>query len=145
MTDGPGGMPEGWEPDWEHYDPDPEDFEAWREVQELLDRSTGLSDAPPTTLPEPKSIEDRIGELRVEGGSQDLKLRRHLAYGAFIAVAVQLMIANVAFYIYGDAKSWDLDSSVMIAWLSATVIETLGVVLIIARNLFPNGGQDEPA
>ncbi|WP_065571990.1 hypothetical protein [Microbacterium oleivorans] len=48
-------------------------------------------------------------------------------------------MANVFFGFYlWQTKDDGFEPSVMIAWLSATVVEVVGIVVIVARNLFPS-------
>jgi len=63
-----------------------------------------------------------------------------LGYGAVLAAAAQFISANVAFYIYANHKHWDIPPEVMIGWLSTTVVQIVGIVLVIAKYLFPEGG-----
>lgn len=129
-----------WDKLVDHYAEDP--TAAWDVIDQLLIQTEGLDDDSPVQTYEVESFEERRNEIQLKGEGQTVALRRHLVYGAFGAVALQLVAANVAFYLYGIERRWDIESEVMIAWLTATVVETLGVVLIIARNLFPNGEPD---
>ncbi len=63
-----------------------------------------------------------------------------LGYGAVGAAAAQFFSANIAFYVYAKHKHWDIPPDVMIGWLSATVAQIVGIVLVIAKYLFPEGG-----
>ena len=77
--------------------------------------------------------------LKLKDRDQTINLRLRLAWFAIIAVSIQLMIANLIFGWYMWANGWtNLPSEIMIAWLSSTVVEVIGIVVIIARNLFPS-------
>jgi len=52
-------------------------------------------------------------------------------------MVAQLLIADTAFYVYGFANGWDIPTAAITTWLGATVIQIVGVVLVIAKNLFP--------
>ncbi|WP_151199574.1 hypothetical protein [Cryobacterium sp. LW097] len=81
--------------------------------------------------------------LKRRDRGQDIFLKRVLAYFAIGAVAVQLAVANFFFWHYLQRLNFAASDPVMVAWLSATVIEVIGIVAIIARNLFPNRGGRE--
>lgn len=67
-----------------------------------------------------------------------LGMKKVLARGAFLGVGLQVLIADVAFFIYAISNVWDLPSAVIVSWLSATVVQTVGIVYVIARHLFPS-------
>jgi hypothetical protein len=53
-------------------------------------------------------------------------------------LGAQLAIADIVFVVYAWAgKNWELDSSVIDIWLGATVVQVVGVVLVVTRHLFP--------
>lgn len=51
-----------------------------------------------------------------------------------------LVSANVAFYLYAIHKNFDIPPEVIIGWLTTTVVQVVGIVLVIAKYLFPEGG-----
>jgi len=71
---------------------------------------------------------------------QNLQLRFMMAIFAIAAVSVQLVAAGLLFWGYLGNRSWrvDVEPSIMIAFFSATVVEVIGIVIIIAKNLFPS-------
>jgi len=77
--------------------------------------------------------------LKLRDRQQTMRLRLFLAWFAIAAVSVQLIAANLLFWNYLARPEWRLGTptEVVVAWLSATVVETIGIVVIIARNLFP--------
>lgn len=79
-----------------------------------------------------------MSTLKARDRRQDIGLKRLLAYFAIAAVAIQLGIADWFFYSYLSRVDFIPSDAVMIAWLSSTVVEIIGIVAIIARNLFPN-------
>lgn len=67
------------------------------------------------------------------------------AYGAVAAMVVQILIADWVFYLYGynhlDATGhhrWQISEGAIQVWLAATVVEVIGIVLVIAKSLFPS-------
>ncbi|MBT1546422.1 hypothetical protein [Curtobacterium aurantiacum] len=75
--------------------------------------------------------------VKLRARDLDVRLKRFLAFFAVIAVSVQLSVADVYFVrliVVGQAPS----DTVLVAWLSSTVVEVIGIVAIVARNLFPD-------
>lgn len=71
---------------------------------------------------------------------QNLQLRFLMAIFAIAAVSVQLVAASLLFWGYLGNAGWrtNVQPSIMIAFFSATVVEVIGIVIIIAKNLFPS-------
>lgn len=99
---------------------------------------------PAETDVEDQSISDALAtvqlrreKLKLKQRRQHMKQREMFALWAMVLVSLQLVIANTAFLNYLSENIHDLDASVMIAWLSATVVEVVGIMWVIARNLFP--------
>ena len=52
------------------------------------------------------------------------------------------MAADLVFIKYAHEKGWgDLPVGAIQAWLAATVVQVVGVVLVIARSVFPQDGR----
>lgn len=84
-----------------------------------------------------RQFADQIAKnLKLE---EKLSLRRLIAIFAIAAVSVQLVSASLLFWGYLAWPHWRIGTptQVVIAWLSATVVEVIGIVVIIAKNLFP--------
>jgi hypothetical protein len=62
------------------------------------------------------------------------------------AMGVQILIADVAFYWYGyehvaEGHRWQIPPGAIEVWLGATVVQVIGIVLVIARSLFPSDSK----
>ncbi len=69
---------------------------------------------------------------------QDIELKKTYAKWLLILVAAQLVVADGVFVAYAWAGvAWNLDTAVIQAWLGATMIELVGVALVVTRYLFP--------
>lgn len=69
---------------------------------------------------------------------QDIELKKTYAKWLLILVAAQLVVADGVFVAYAWAGvAWELETGVIQAWLGATMIELIGVALVITRYLFP--------
>lgn len=91
-----------------------------------------------TVALEPAEREARSATLKLRAREQDVGLKRLLAWVAISAVILQLLVADafLAYYVLWDTTN--PSDTVLIAWLSASVVEVIGIVAIVARNLFPN-------
>ncbi len=52
-------------------------------------------------------------------------------------VIVQFGAVDAIFVLYGFYNHWNIPSTTMTVWLSTTVVQGVGIVLVIARSLFP--------
>lgn len=69
---------------------------------------------------------------------QDIRLKRFYATGLFRLLAAQLALADAVFVVYAWAgERWALQPEVINVWLGATVVQLVGVVLVVTRYLFP--------
>jgi hypothetical protein len=68
------------------------------------------------------------------------RLRESFAKGALAAMVLQIIAANAVFVWYGDTNGWDIPGMAISAWLGATVVQVVAVVLVIMNYLFPRGG-----
>lgn len=107
--------------------------ERWQRARTELIRAWNLGQvAPVQNLPPPKEIIER------QDLHQDVGLKKTYAYWLLALVTAQLILANTVFVVYAwEGRSWDLDASVIYVWLITTLVELVGVVLIVARYLFP--------
>jgi hypothetical protein len=78
-----------------------------------------------------------LNHLDARNLEQDLSLKRKYADWLLWMMVGQLTIADLGFGIYGFANDWDIEPSVIQVWLGATVVEVIGIVLVVTRYLFP--------
>lgn len=118
-------------------------------------------DPPPEGEPQPKGPAATDEELELESKRVDLDrryaeverereklhtdranrtLREFFANGALVVMVAQIVAANAIFIWYGDTNGWDIPGVAISAWLGATVIQVVAVVLVIMNYLFPRGG-----
>lgn len=94
-------------------------------------------------LPQKSKRVKTMADLERDDLEQKIAQRRNYARWALFLVFVQIAVADVAFFEYGHAMAWKLPVSAINGWLSATVVETIGIVLVIVRSLFPNGAAPQ--
>jgi hypothetical protein len=66
------------------------------------------------------------------------RLRKYVANCALLVMLVQIVAANATFIWYGDTNGWDISPAAISAWMGATVVQVVSVVLVITNYLFPN-------
>lgn len=104
--------------------------------RELADRI--LRTVPGTAQPKPLDAPStRRKQARADEARQSVGLQKALAIFAMVAMGVQILLADAGFALYGIFNGWHIPPAAIIAWLSATVIEVIGLVLVITQRLFP--------
>jgi hypothetical protein len=95
----------------------------------------------------PPAAKDKLEEDRRKAAGERLRISIRLAkligYGALIAVVIQVVLADVAFFLYGFTNHWHIPAAAISAWLAAIVIQVVGVVMVVAKDIFPGGAKDE--
>jgi hypothetical protein len=85
---------------------------------------------------------DRKREHKLLQQIEEHNLRKRVAKYAYIATAAQIVVADGVFVIYAwVGMSWEVPTPAIAAWLSATVVQVIAVLLVITRYLFPDGGR----
>lgn len=68
---------------------------------------------------------------------------RGLLFAVVTVLVILVVFASVAFMIvFLWLRRENAEGSVLIAWFSASVVQVIGLMAILARNLFPAGGDD---
>jgi hypothetical protein len=76
-------------------------------------------------------------EIHAKQADEDRAMRKEIAGRVFLAISIQVVIADIAFLTYGFWNGWDIPGSTISAWLGAVVVQVIAVGLVIARSLFP--------
>lgn len=78
-------------------------------------------------------------ELKRKAAELEHGLKSTYATWILILLAGQLLVANAIFVVFAwVGENWELSTSVIQVWLAATVVQTVGIVLVVTRHLFPN-------
>ncbi len=80
---------------------------------------------------------DSMADTFITDWRAELDLKRQYARWALIGLGAQVALADLVFVVYAFVAGWKLPDNVMIAWLSATVVQVAAVTLAVARGLFP--------
>lgn len=79
------------------------------------------------------------GEIQTANEHLKLRLRRGIGIFAGLTAFFQVICADVVFILYAQrGMHWRLPVAAIEAWLAATVIQVIGIVLVITRSLFPS-------
>jgi magnesium-transporting ATPase (P-type) len=68
---------------------------------------------------------------------QDIKNRRRIADAAIVGMIFQIVLANTVFIIYALTMGAELQVGALQVWLLATVVQIVGVIVVITQYLFP--------
>lgn len=108
------------------------------DVDALVAAASGKTPAP---LDDPEAR--RQGAV-ADDAVQTVRLKKTFARALLIILGIQLLLVNAAFFVFGFSKGWDVSDSIMLGWMGATVVEVIGTVLVVVRNLFPSSnGSNE--
>lgn len=83
------------------------------------------------------AVELRLRNAHVANEEQDLNLRRMVAKWSIGFVCAQLVFSNlfVGWYLFFNRVT--PDAKIMTVWLASSVVEVIGIVVVIATSLFP--------
>ena len=87
-----------------------------------------------------ESLEDLPAEesIALQEQQLDVDLKKSYAHRLFWLMVVQLGIADAVFVAYAwIGREWDVPTSSIDVWLSATFVEVVGIVFVVTRYLFP--------
>jgi hypothetical protein len=125
-------------------------------------KPAGGSEPPQSSSPEPSKLaEAGISDETIERGLtlegvdphdhealkgldhwQDILLKKSYATALLRLVTAQLVVADAVFIAYAWAgEHWRLEAGVIQFWLGATLVELIGVALVITKYLFPRRDQ----
>lgn len=133
--------------------PIPEDVAAaQREAEKLESRQVRDSDdgnerqpdggdrIPEVDAESMAAIRLRIEKLKADREEQSNKLRDEVATKSLKFVTWQLVVTNVVVFGYVFFSFWfnhAVPSNVMVAWMTSTFVEIIGILWVITRSLFP--------
>lgn len=81
---------------------------------------------------------DRRDQQKLQEKADEHELRKKVARWVYVATALQVLLADVAFYFYAAwGVHWNVPTQSISAWLAATVVQVIAVLLVITRYLFP--------
>lgn len=69
---------------------------------------------------------------------QDMELRRKYARRMLLILGLELAFVNLLFLMYTwQGVHWKIPGTTIQVWLSATVVQVVGIVYVVTRYLFP--------
>ncbi len=106
----------------------------------VAQRVAEAEEKPELTLTQDEAEQLRRGQ-EFRRGEQDIRNRRRIANWAIGGMVFQLIVANAVFIAYALTMGSKLDVGALQVWLAATVVQIIGVVLVITQYLFPPPGR----
>ena len=76
-------------------------------------------------------------ELDRRDRTWDVRFKKIYGSALLVLVIGQVVAADIGFFAYAIASSWELDSSITVAWLSAAVVQVIGLAWLVVRSVFP--------
>lgn len=149
---GDDGLPEPTDADYEAWvdsmqAPEPDSGESWMDdawldqaVVEQLDNQVPRF---MRTAEEGESHRDKMNDAELKKARQQNKLRKRFFKWAGLTVVLSLLGNFILFAAFMKANGGKISDPVMIAWISATVVEVLGIAYIIANYLFDGKSRNE--
>ena len=69
---------------------------------------------------------------------QEIDLKRFYAKWLLVGLGAQIAVIDAAMMLYAwRGVHWKIDTNLVSVWLSATVVETVSIVYVVTRHLFP--------
>jgi hypothetical protein len=117
------------------------------EADTLLAEATPVDPSPATTASHSLEKRERdLSKLRMEDHLLDTRLKKLIGRIAILAMIVQLACTNIGFAAYMIWMQWisgsAIPQAVMIGWFSSTFVEIVGLVLVVAKYIFPSTGNN---
>jgi hypothetical protein len=114
-----------------------------RHLKDLLNYVTASTDdlaRTPAPNPTDKSLKERINEERYKELRAANRYRRAIVRFTLTTVAALVLAATIFMGLYVGSQWHHIEASVMIGYFSSIVVESIGILYIIARYLFPHSG-----
>lgn len=102
-----------------------------------------LKRSPPVRGSGEKSIADQLDDERLHAVRAANKYRRTLVEFTLGAVGTLLGMSNVLVIAYFISQWEHIEVSVVIAYFASVVAETIGILYVISKYLFPDSGPPE--
>lgn len=115
--------------------PEQEEYEQAKQFGQLS--ATPLTDRPPADyiyIPEP---EDTKRQEELNRYRDTSKMRNRLGYWILYAVIGQIAILDVGMSHYLCVNIHNPNQAIIIAWLTTNFTEIVGILLVVARSIFP--------
>lgn len=116
------------------------DVDLGTEAGEQFDRAPADDLASPVDRRPDKSVEKRISDEKYRALRAANNYRRALVKWTLRVVGGLTGMATVFMGLYMMSQWDEIQASVMIAYFASVVTETIGVLYVIARYLFPSSG-----
>lgn len=90
------------------------------------------------------AADQRIANAAAVRAESDNALRKTYADNILRILIAELLVSNGVFIAYAWAgRKWNVPTAAINAWLGATVVQVVGIVLVVTRHLFPNRDESK--
>lgn len=84
------------------------------------------------------SLDREERDLVLADRKQDTRLKGSYAKVVLGLMLIHVIFTNIVFCIYAKiGHNWEVPESVMHSWLASTVVQLIGLALVVVRYLFP--------
>jgi hypothetical protein len=112
-------------------------------AKDIIESPKDFVPAPEDFVPAPE-LPSAFEEIKQQRAKVELNISKIVGYGALVIMVIQVGIADYVFIRYAQARNWgDVPTGAIQAWLAATVVQVIAVVLVIARSVFPADRRSE--
>lgn len=91
-----------------------------------------------------KSTQDRIDDERLGELRDAREYRKRIVTFTLIIVGGLVMAATAFMGVYMGSQWHKVEASVVIAYFTSVVVESIGILYVISQYLFPNSGTQHP-
>lgn len=94
--------------------------------------------------PDGRSTQERIDEERIEELRDARGYRKKIVTFTLITVGGLVFAATAFMGVYMGSQWHHVEASVVIAYFTSVVVESIGILYVISQYLFPNSGAHRP-
>lgn len=108
--------------------------------EQAVERTRAAAESDTTPVRKARNMDDLAQaheQARLDDATQDRGLRKVLAWWSIGAASSMLLLGTVVFVIYMASQWGEVPLGAIVAYLTSTVVEVLGIVVLVATYLFP--------
>lgn len=89
---------------------------------------------------------EKLNDLRIADHELDSRLKKKIGEGVLKLLVAQLVVMDVVFVAYAITqvlfRGSELSDAVLIAWITTTIAQVIGLATVVAKYLFPGSGSN---
>jgi hypothetical protein len=119
----------------------PADPDDTAEASQRLAEADKDKHAPPTPVQGMDGLRHARERAMLKSDEQDTDLRKILAWWSVGAASTMLVLGTGVFTVFMISQWGRVPTAAIIAWISSSVVEVLGIVYLVASYLFPKSPE----